>query len=119
MAKTKNKSELSQKDYYCEMYKIQYHFFNGTSVESFLNFMNKKFKFKPKDNLGDGLTVEFVDEEGFVFTVIWVRKKNDYPVVAHECCHAAMNHADSRGLLLKDGEAICYIVENLYRKFIS
>lgn len=81
---------MSQKPnhFYCELWKMNFYYFIAWKPKDFLKYMSDKFNYERKDGLvgTDGTTLVVADKP---IVCIWTRKRTDYPVLAHECLHAA------------------------------
>ena len=98
---------INIKEYYCQLYKRKYYIFRGVSRSHFSYFMKDRFE----------LEVNVYSNDGYCFTVIWVRYKKMIPELVHELTHATMNLFDFAGIKYSsdNSEQFTYYLENLLR----
>jgi len=102
-------------NYFCDTYKTNFIFCVGMPEKQFLKYAKDTFNYE-RDLLGDGLCLE-IGGDYVEFYVIWVRKRNMFPELAHECLHAAMYLFDNKGIKYDgdNSEQLAYFVEKLTR----
>jgi hypothetical protein len=109
--------------YHCDTYKCDFFFYNGVKPDVFCKDIADRFGDDRQPNsLGDGLCLELRNNHnGAVAYVIWVRFKNMYAELAHECLHATMFLFERRGIKIdpNNSEPTCYMVEKLMRVAIN
>lgn len=84
--------------YVCPIYKIAYEFFIGWTWVEYIAYMDKYFKKHQEAHDSGGNFAghcSFYEEMGLC--LIFVRQKNNYATIAHECLHAANRTLHSRG----------------------
>lgn len=91
------------KKLYEPLYKLKFHCYIGEEPTGLL--INN-------DN-DDGTTWK---KRGIIY--MWVRRKNDYPSLAHECIHAANYGLKARGVKIStsNDETLAYLVEWLFER---
>ena len=72
--------------WYCDMYHMNFYYCLGWKRSDFTNYVKKAFDYDCTVAAGKTLMVQ---GENHSIIVIWVSKKTDYSVLAHECLHAA------------------------------
>lgn len=84
----KNKPKV--KSWYCEIFRTHFYFMLNSTVGQLEEFSFKKLGYKATPGGAAALTHVWQPNKGGNYIIIWVRKgKMDYPILAHECLHAA------------------------------
>lgn len=108
--------------YYCELYRMNFYFCVGWTAEQFQKEMLKRFGYTPEMGGAAGKTIEWVpDDGGQTLIWVWVKKKNDYACLAHECIHAAHFCLKGRGIKpdFDNDEPVAYLVTILMDKALK
>lgn len=106
--------------YFCELWRVNYYFYIGWDVKEFEDYVEKKEGVRPQSpGVGKCFCVE--REGGSAIIHIWVKKKTDYPTLAHECLHASnwtLGRAGWEPQLWND-EPQTYLMTNLMRQALG
>ena len=104
--------------HYCELYKMNFNFHIGWTQKQFEKYASEEYNHDRDYSSCNGVRLRIEDmDTGAVSSVIWVRNKNDYSGLAHECIHSALCILEERGIDARDshGETLCYLVEYIMK----
>lgn len=75
--------------YYNDTWKMDYYFFIGWKQSDFKNYIIKHYdkNFTMEDDV-IGMMSRKWKNDNLTGLIIWIKKKNDYGTLAHECLHA-------------------------------
>lgn len=107
--------------YFCELWRMNYYFYYGWKAKDFTNYLLKNYQHEldmPATAVGHSSMLS-KDEKCRIH--IWVKKKSDYPTLAHECLHAANRTLGRAGWEsdLWNDEPQTYLMTNLIRQCLG
>lgn len=109
------------KFYFCDIWRVNYYFFIGWPSGEFKSYVLKQYGFDADiHEQGVGKCLEVVKNNKYGI-LIWIKKKNDYPSLAHECLHAT-NYTLCRAgwkFDVHNDEPQTYLLTNLVRKALG
>lgn len=102
---------------YCEVFKMNFYFCIGWGPDQFAKYMQKNFNHDPKMKLAEGKTIMVENDKGRI-TIIWIKDRTDFPVLAHECIHAANFTLDVIGHIYdyENDEVMAYLTTWIIKK---
>ena len=100
-----------------ETFKMNYWFMVGYPEKEVEVWFKKQFDHDTDYSGCDGKTSVLERRDGMKTIVVWVRKKNMLPELAHEVCHAAMFTFTHAKILHTEetDQAFCLLLERLFR----
>ena len=106
---------MKPRSYYCDTWAMQYYFLVGWNYKKIEKFLNNIYKIKIDLSKDDGFCIEI---NGDIY--IWTRHKHNYPVIAHECTHAATMTLNMRGWQMdyNNDEPLAYLIQTIMEKIL-
>lgn len=107
--------------YFDELFMQNFWFFHAWEPAKVNRYMKKRFKEDfDTEFLGDGKTILYRPEKLSPLIMIWIKKKNDFPVIAHEAVHAANFCLDLAGVSpdFRNDETQAYLVGLICKKLL-
>lgn len=104
--------------FFCEKYKLNFYIYRGWAVSKFLKIAKDEYGYERHPyEMGDAVCLKLTSND----IVIWTRKRNMIPEIAHEAVHAANFIFMQKGILYArdNDEHFAYYVEWIVRKIIE
>lgn len=106
--------------WFCEVYRVNFYYFIGWKGRCFERYALEEFNHETDCSESRGKYL-LVEKNNATINCIWIRKKKDYPALAHESVHAALSVFDYIGQKVDSeyDESFCYLVEAIIRKGLN